>query len=66
MAGLTRSEKHNVRQTRDMLGLNTDASLVDDRQKWLNSTLEVLKASPGDVTDFLESSPFRYILATIL
>jgi len=65
VAGLTRREKHDVRQTRDMLGLNSDASLVDNRQRWLKSALEVLKASPSDVTVFLQNSPFRYILATV-
>lgn len=64
VAGLTRRQRHDVTQTRDMLGLNADPSLVDDRQKWFKSTLAVLAASPNDVDDFLQNTPFRYILAT--
>ena len=66
VAELTRRQKHNVSQTRDMLGLNKDSSLVDDRQKWFASALEVLRTSPGDLADFLNTSPFRHILATAL
>lgn len=66
IAGLTRKQKHEITQTRDMLGLNKDSALVDDRQKWFNSALEVLRTSPNDLTDFLNSSPFRHILATAL
>jgi uncharacterized protein (TIGR02646 family) len=66
VAGLTRHQKHGVTQTRGMLGLNADARLVDERQKWLTSSIEVLKASPEDITAFLQDSPFRHILATVL
>lgn len=66
VAGLTRRQRHEVRQTCDMLGLNKDSALVDDRQKWLESALEVLKTSPNDLSLFLKNSPFRYILATAL
>jgi len=64
-AGLTRRQKHDVKQTRDMLGLNADSSLVDDRQKWLKNALEVLMTSPTDFATFLQKSPFRYILTNI-
>ena len=66
VAGLTRRQKHDVTQTRDMLGLNADPSLIDNRQKWLKSTLEVLKSSPQDTAAFLNNSPFRHILATVI
>jgi uncharacterized protein (TIGR02646 family) len=66
ISGLTRSQQHPVRQTRDMLGLNRDANLVDERQRWLKSALAVLKQSPNDLPLFLQQAPYRHILATIL
>ena len=66
VAALTRKQKHNVNQTRDMLGLNKDSSLVDERQNWFAGALEVLHTSPSDLADFLNRSPFRHILATAL
>lgn len=66
IAGLTRAQEHPVKQTRDMLGLNKDPALVDDRQKWLKSALAVLQESPDDIDTFLQGAPFRYILATVL
>ncbi|WP_199456503.1 MULTISPECIES: retron system putative HNH endonuclease [unclassified Marinobacter] len=66
IADLNRAEKHTVNQTRDMLGLNKDSALVDDRQKWLNSALAVLRESPNDINAFLQSAPFRHILATVI
>ncbi|MBE0507866.1 MAG: TIGR02646 family protein [Marinospirillum sp.] len=64
--GLTRRERHQVTQTRDMLGLNKDSTLVADRQRWLNSALEVLKNQPEQLDLFLNQSPFRHLLATVL
>ncbi len=66
VVGLIKAQRHKVNQTRDMLGLNKDSALVDDRQKWLNSALTVLRETPDDINTFLQSAPFRHILATML
>lgn len=66
MSGLTRNRAHSVRQTRDMLGLNKDSNLVDERQRWLKSLLSVLEQAPNDIHLFLQSAPYRHILATAL
>ena len=65
-AGLTRARQHQVRQTRDMLGLNKDSNLVDERQRWLKNSLAVLTQAPNDLPLFLKNAPFRHILATTL
>lgn len=64
--GLTRRQAHEVRQTRDMLGLNADSNLVDERKRWLAQTLAVLQQAPNDIQDFLQTAPYRYMLATVL
>lgn len=64
--GLTRHMRHQVTQTRDMLGLNKDSSLVADRQRWLDSALQVMKSQPEHLDQFLQQSPFRHLLATVL
>ncbi len=61
---LTRQRRHAVVQTRDMLGLNKDSDLVDERRRWLASAIAVLQAAPADFPDFLQSAPYRHILAT--
>lgn len=61
---LTRARRHAVVQTRDMLGLNMDSNLVDERKRWLASAIEVLQSAPGDISQFLAQAPFRAILAT--
>ncbi len=66
IATLTRTRSHAVRRTRDMLGLNADSNLVDERQKWLRQAIDVLKQSPGDIHAFLQIAPFRHILATVV
>jgi uncharacterized protein (TIGR02646 family) len=66
IAGLTRARQHQVRQTRDMLGLNKDSNLVDERQRWLKNSLAVLTQAPSDLSLFLQNAPFRHILATAL
>lgn len=66
IAGLTRVQRHAVVQTRDMLGLNKDSNLVDERQRWLNSALTVLRETPNDIQQFLQDGPYRHILATVL
>lgn len=63
---LTRRQAHNVRQTRDMLGLNADANLVDERQRWLGNALTVLQHAPNDFQLFLRAAPYRYLLAAVL
>lgn len=66
IAGLTRAQQHAVVQTRDMLGLNKDSNLVDERQRWLNNALTVLREAPDDIQQFLQDLPYRHILATAL
>lgn len=61
---LTRQRRHAVTQTRDMLGLNKDSNLVDERKRWLNSAIVVLQQAPADFPKFLQSAPYRHILAT--
>lgn len=63
---LTRRQQHAVRQTRDMLGLNKDSNLVDERQRWLKNALAVLQQAPSDIEQFLQVAPYRYILASAL
>lgn len=64
--GLTRAQRHAVCKTRDMLGLNKDSNLVDERQRWLKSVLAVLQQAPNDIQQFLQQAPYRHILATAL
>lgn len=64
--GLTKKQLHPVRQTRDMLGLNADANLVDERKRWLAQTIAVLRQAPNDIQEFLQEAPYRYMLATAL
>lgn len=63
---LSRQRRHAVTQTRDMLGLNKDSDLVDERRRWLASAIAVLQQAPADFPDFLRSAPYRHILATAL
>jgi uncharacterized protein (TIGR02646 family) len=60
---LTRQQCHRVVQTRDMLGLNKDSNLVNERKKWFTQAIEVLKVSPDDIDQFLQSAPFRALIA---
>lgn len=67
---LTRAQKHQVGQTRDMLGLNTNPTLVAERLEWANKYVEALKfavaqGNPALATQFLQTAPFRHILKTI-
>ena len=66
IAGLTKAQQHTVRQTRDMLGLNADSNLVDERKRWLAHAIAVLQQAPNDIQDFLQAAPYRYMLATAL
>lgn len=63
---LTRQQRHLVIQTRDMLGLNADSGLVDERRRWLASCIAVLQQTPDDIQAFLQAAPYRYMLATAL
>ncbi len=62
--GLTRQRRHAVTQTRDMLGLNRDPALVDDRRRWLQNAIRVLQLAPNQLPQFLHDQPYRHILAT--
>lgn len=64
--GLTRQQLHLVCQTRDMLGLNADSNLVDERKRWLANTLTILQQAPNDIHTFLQDAPYRHMLATAL
>ena len=66
IAGLTKAQQHTVRQTRDMLGLNADSNLVDERKRWLAHAIAVLQQAPNDIQDLLQAAPYRYMLATAL
>ena len=66
IAGLSKQQNHAVRHTRNMLGLNADANLVDERQRWLRNALLVLRQKPGDIHIFLQSAPYRHMLATVV
>lgn len=63
---LNRQRRHAVTQTRDMLGLNRDSNLVDERKRWLASALDVSCQAPDALPQFLQSAPYRHILATVL
>ena len=61
---LTRQRRHAVTQTRDMLGLNADSNLVDERRRWLASAITILQQAPASFPDFLRNAPYRHILST--
>lgn len=63
---LTRAQHHAVRQTRDMLGLNADSNLVDERKRWLAQTIAVLQSAPHEIHVFIQAAPFRHLLVTVL
>ena len=64
LPGLNRQRRHVVTQTRDMLGLNKDSNLVDERKRWLASAIAILQQNPASLSEFLHDKPYRYILAT--
>lgn len=66
VAGLTKARRHQVRVTRDMLGLNRDSDLVAERQRWFKNALAVLLQKPQDLPAFLGQAPFRHILSTAI
>lgn len=64
LATLTRNRRHAVTQTCDMLGLNKDSNLVDERRRWLASAITIIQQDPAAFPAFLQSAPYRHILAT--
>lgn len=64
--GLAKKQRHDVRQTLDMLGLNRDAGLVDERRRWFLNTIEILRDFPGEIDAYLADAPFRQILLASL
>ena len=63
--GLTRTRKHQVKQTRDMLGLNADPVLVSERRDWVRQAIEILRQMPHLFPEYLQDKPYRHILATL-
>ncbi len=62
--GLTKARKHAATQTRDMLGLNKDSNLVDERKRWFANVIAVVQQAPESLSAFLHAAPYRHILAT--
>ena len=62
---LSRKRRHAVTQTRDMLGLNKDANLVDERRRWFANAIAILRDTPADLHAFMQAAPYRHILATV-
>ncbi|WP_264228025.1 hypothetical protein [Pantoea ananatis] len=46
-----------------MLELNKAPNLVSERKKWFTQAVAVLKTAPDDIDQFLQSSPFRALIA---
>ena len=65
MPDLSRQRKHAVRQTRDMLGLNTP-DLARQRKQWIDTVVELLQSQPSLVPTFLADKPFRHILQRLI
>lgn len=59
--GLTRTQKHPVIQTRDMLGLQ-NPDLVRDREQWIKQIQILIGIDVNLIPIFLADKPFRYIL----
>lgn len=62
--GLTAHRRHEVVQTRDMLGLE-HPSLVRERQQWVESYVQALRAAPERIHQFIHIAPFRCILQRV-
>lgn len=62
--GNTPDQTVDANTTRDILGLNDDADLVDERMRWFDSAYEVWEADPSNLTPFLATAPYRHILST--
>ncbi len=61
----TNQTRHQVRQTRDMLGLN-QPSLIRERERWINNSLMLLKESAELFESFIADKPYRFILRQLL
>lgn len=59
---LTKAQKHAVRQTLGMLGLNSDAGLVDERRRRFRDAVTILRDFPADIDAYLADGPFRQII----
>lgn len=62
--GISRAREAEVTSTRDLLGLNDDANLVDERKRWFETAYEVFVNTPAALPAFLQVNPYRHILAT--
>lgn len=60
---LSKQQKHQAIQTRDMLGLNVP-ELVREREKWFKQAILVAQDLPDALNDFLSEMPFRHIMKT--
>ena len=49
-----------------MLGLNTDAGLVEERRQWLRNIIEILRNFPDEADSYISTAPFREILSSSL
>jgi uncharacterized protein (TIGR02646 family) len=65
VVGASKQQRHQVRQTVGMLGLN-HATLQLERQRWVKSAEEVLKMYPQDFLQFIQDKPFRFILQRLI
>ncbi|HPF90975.1 MAG: TIGR02646 family protein [Flavobacteriales bacterium] len=63
--GITQERQTAVEQTRDILGLNDNAELVDERRAWFEAAIEVEEEDPSSLPGFLSTAPYRYILSTV-
>lgn len=61
---LSKQQKHQVTQTRDMLGLNIP-ELVRDRKKWFEKAIFIAQELPHELNDFLSEMPFRHLMKTV-
>lgn len=61
LESITRKQKHDVKQTRDMLGLQ-HPDLVRDRESWIKQIRKLISIDPTLISPFLVDKPFRYIL----
>ena len=57
----TRHQKHHVKQTRDMLGLQ-NPDLTRERDSWIKQIRTLISIDPNLIHAFLADKPFRFIL----
>ena len=61
---IAQAREAEVTRTRDLLGLNDNADLVDERKRWFDTAYEVFVSTPAALPTFLQANPYRHILAT--